>query len=152
MDSKNWHFQILTLPFLEIFLKFVLFIQIAHLWSVIVSSYSPLPFPFSFLRYILSMFQTFLPFSVVMFCSITYIFYRKNVNICMSVPVQSLSHVRLFATSWTATHQASLSITNSWNFLKLISIKYVMPSNHLILCCPLVLLPQSFPASGSFLS
>ena len=52
MESKNWLFKILTLLFLEIFLKFTLFIQIAHLWSVIASSYSPLPFPFSFLRYV----------------------------------------------------------------------------------------------------
>ena len=53
--------------------------------------------------------------------------------------VQLLSHVRLFATSWTAARQASLSITNSRSLLKLMSIESVMPSNHLILCCPLVL-------------
>ena len=64
--------------------------------------------------------------------------------------VQSLNRVWFFATPWTATHQASLSITNSWSSLKLMSIKLVMPSNHLILCHPLLLLPQSFPASGSF--
>ena len=51
---------------------------------------------------------------------------------------------------WTAARQASLSITNSWRLLKHMSIKSVMPSNHLILCHPLFLLPQSFPASGSF--
>ena len=60
--------------------------------------------------------------------------------------VQSLSHVRLFATPWTAAHQASLSITNSWSLLKLMSIKSVMPSNHLILCHPL-LLPSSIFSS-----
>ena len=54
--------------------------------------------------------------------------------------VQSLSRVRLFATPWTATHQASLSITNSRSSLKLTSIKSVMPSSHLILCRPLLLL------------
>ena len=59
--------------------------------------------------------------------------------------VQSLSRVRLFATSWTAARQASLSITNSWSLLKLMSIESVMPSNHLILCCPLLLLPSVFP-------
>ena len=59
--------------------------------------------------------------------------------------VQSLSHVRLFATPWTAAHQASLSITNSWSLLKLISIELVMPSNHLILCHPLLLLPSIIP-------
>ena len=54
------------------------------------------------------------------------------------------------ATSWAAAHQASLSITNSQSLLKLMSIKSVMPSNHLILCCPFSSCLQSFPASGSF--
>ena len=64
--------------------------------------------------------------------------------------VHLLSHVQLFVTPWTATHQAFLSITNSWNLLKLMSIESVIPSNHLILCHPLLLCLQSFPASGSF--
>ena len=64
--------------------------------------------------------------------------------------VQSLSCVRLFVTPWIAARQASLSITNSWSLLKPMSIELVMPSNHLILCRPLLLLPQSLPASGSF--
>ena len=64
--------------------------------------------------------------------------------------VQSLSCVRLFATPWTAAHQASLSITNSWSVLKLTSIESVMPSNHLILCCPLILLPSIFPSIRVF--
>ena len=59
--------------------------------------------------------------------------------------VQSLSRVRS-ATPWTAAHQASLSITNSWSLLKLMSIELVMPSNHLILCRPLLLLPSVFPS------
>ena len=59
---------------------------------------------------------------------------------------QSLSHVRLFATPWIAARQASLSITNSRSFPKLMSIESVMPSNHLILCCPLLLLPSIFPS------
>ena len=59
--------------------------------------------------------------------------------------LQSLSRVRLFATSWTAAHQASLSITNSWSLPKPMSIESVMPSNHLILWCPLLLLPSIFP-------
>ena len=59
--------------------------------------------------------------------------------------VQSLSRVRLFVTPWTAACQASLSITNSWSLLKLISIKSVMPSNHLILCHPLFLLHSIVP-------
>ena len=65
--------------------------------------------------------------------------------------IQSLSHVQLFATPWTAACQASLSITNFQNLLKLMSIESVMPSNHLILCHhPLLLLPSVFSASGSF--
>ena len=59
--------------------------------------------------------------------------------------VQSLSRVRLFATLWAAARQASLSITNSPNLFKLMSIESVMPSNHLILCHPLLLLPSIFP-------
>ena len=68
--------------------------------------------------------------------------------------VQLLSHVRLFVTPWTAACQASLSITNSWSLLKVMSIKSVMPSNHLILYCPLLLLPSSgdFPRSQFFTS
>ena len=64
--------------------------------------------------------------------------------------VQSLSHVRLFATPWTTAHQASLSITNSRSLLKLMSIESVMPCNHLILCCPLFLLPSIFPSMKVF--
>ena len=64
--------------------------------------------------------------------------------------VQSLSRVRLFVTPWIAAHHASLSITNSQSSLKLMSIKSVMPSSHLILCRPLLLLPPALPASGSF--
>ena len=67
-----------------------------------------------------------------------------------SQSVQLLSHVWLFVTPWTAAHQAFLSITNSCRLLKLMSIESVMPSNHLILCCLLLLL-QSFPAAESFL-
>ena len=66
--------------------------------------------------------------------------------------VQSLSPVRLFATLWTAARQASLSITNSWSLLKLMSIELVMPSNHLILCCPLLLPPSVFPSIRVFSS
>ena len=64
--------------------------------------------------------------------------------------VHSLSHVRLFATPQTAKHRASLPLTNSWSLLKLMSFESVMPSNHLILCHPLLLLPSIFPTSGSF--
>ena len=64
--------------------------------------------------------------------------------------VQSLSLVSLFATAWTAACQASLSITNSQSLLKLMSIEFVMPSNHLILCRPLLLLTLIFPSIRVF--
>ena len=64
--------------------------------------------------------------------------------------VQSLSRVWLSATPWIATNQASLSITNSQSLLKLMSIELVMPSNHLILCCPLLLLPPIPPSIRVF--
>ena len=66
------------------------------------------------------------------------------------VVAQSLSCVLLFATPWTATHQASLSFTISQSLLKLMSIESIMPSNHLILCCPLLLLPSIFPSIRVF--
>ena len=64
--------------------------------------------------------------------------------------VQLLSHVQLFVTPWTAVHQASLSITSSQTLLKLMSIALVMPSNHLILCHPLLLPPSIFPSIRVF--
>ena len=64
--------------------------------------------------------------------------------------VQSLSRVRLSVTPWTAAHQASLSITNSWSLPKHMSIESVMPSNHLILCCPLLLAPSIPPSIRVF--
>ena len=64
--------------------------------------------------------------------------------------VQSLSHVPLFATPWTAARQASLSLTISWSLLKLMSISSVMPSNHLILCHSLLHLPSMFPSIRVF--
>ena len=64
--------------------------------------------------------------------------------------VHSLSHVRLFGTPWTAACQASLSITNSQSLFKLMSIESVMPSNHLILCCPVLLPPSTFPSIRVF--
>ena len=71
-------------------------------------------------------------------------------NVSWVSSVQSLSRVWLFATRWTAAHQASLSITNFRSLLKLMSIKSVMPSNHLILCCPLLLPPSIFPSIRVF--
>ena len=64
--------------------------------------------------------------------------------------VRSLSRVWLFATPWTAASQASLSITNSWSLPKLMPIELVMPSSHLILCPPLLLLPSFFPSIRDF--
>ena len=77
-------------------------------------------------------------------------FILKELTIAFSQSVQSLSHVRLFATPWTAAHQASLSITNSWSLCKLMSIESVMPSNHRILCRPLLLPPSIFPSIRVF--
>ena len=64
--------------------------------------------------------------------------------------IQYRSRVQLFVTPWTAAHQASLSITNSQSLLKLMSVESVMPSNHLILCCPLLLMPSVFPSIRAF--
>ena len=64
--------------------------------------------------------------------------------------IQSLSCVQLFVTSWRTAHQASLSFTISWNLLKFMSIESVMLSNHLVLCCPLLLLPSVFPSMRVF--
>ena len=74
---------------------------------------------------------------------------RGNVS-PSKLSAQSLSHVQLFATPWTAACQASLSITNSQSLLKLMSIESVMPSNHLILCHLLLLLPSIFPSIRVF--
>ena len=69
----------------------------------------------------------------------------KDMQLIISSSVQSLTRVQLFATPWTAAHQAFLSIINSQSLLKLMSIESVMPSNHLILCCSLLFLPSIFP-------
>ena len=75
---------------------------------------------------------------------------RKPYTVFQFSSVQSHSHLRLFATPWTAARQAGLSITSSQSLLKLMSIDSVVPSNHLILCRPHSSRLQSFPASGSF--
>ena len=74
---------------------------------------------------------------------------HKQSVLMYTVVVQLVSHDQLFATSWTAAHQASLSF-NSWTLLKLMSVESVMPSNHLILCGPLLLLPSIFPSIRVF--
>jgi len=75
---------------------------------------------------------------------------KKKLTSCVFSSVQSLSRVWLFVTLWTAAHQASLSIINSWSSRKPMSIESVMPSNHLILCRPLFLLPSIFPSIRIF--
>ena len=80
----------------------------------------------------------------------TLLYRRKWYNIVNNSSVQSLRHVQLFATPWTEEQQASLSITNSQSLLKLMPIKLVMPSTHLILCYPLLLLPPIFPSIRVF--
>ena len=77
-------------------------------------------------------------------------FLRMALAILSLLSVQSLSHIRLFATSWTAARQVSLSITNSRSLLKLMSIKSVKLSNHLILCHPLLFLPSIFASIRVF--
>ena len=94
---------------------------------MIISKYSSLPLPWSLLFWLFSS-----------CCS----FFMSEKGKC-----ESLSHVRLFVTPWTAALQASLSFTISWNLLKLMSVELVMPSNHLNLSSSC---PQSFPTSGSF--
>ena len=78
-----------------------------------------------------------------------YVFNPKHFSV-YHIVVQSLSRVQLFVTPWTAAHQASLSFTISRSWLKLMSIESVMPSNHLILCCPLLLLAWVFPSIRIF--
>ena len=79
-----------------------------------------------------------------------YLFFLEPDSSVQFSSVQSLSHVRLFATPWTAARQAALSITNSRSPPKPMSIESVMPSKHLILCCPLLLLPSIFPSNKVF--
>ena len=75
---------------------------------------------------------------------------RSLGSLIIVVVVQLFSRVWFFETPWTAARQASLPITNSRNLLKLMSIESVMPSNHIILCCPLLLLPSNFPSIRVF--
>ena len=76
--------------------------------------------------------------------------YFNSFLLLFVVVIQSLSHVWFFATPWTEARQASLSINNSRNVLKLMSVESVMPTNHLVLCCPLLLLPSIFPSMRVF--
>ena len=111
--------------------------------------------------------ETVLCFCLCFFFSLVFLGYAVvlHKNQCYSVgyiifhigfslhgSVQSLSRVQLFVTPWTAARQASLSITNSRSLFKLVSIELVIPTNHLILCCPLFLLPSVFPSFRIFSS
>ena len=96
---------------------------------------------------------------IISLCSVMMIFLIFNISnlgllsffSCLaSLVIQLLSCIWLFVTSWTAACQASLSLTVSQSFLWLMSIESVMPSNHLIFCCPLLLLPSIFPRIGIF--
>ena len=78
------------------------------------------------------------------------LFYFFRVKQVLFISVQLPSRIQLFATPWTEAHQASLSIANSWNLFKPMSTESVMPSNHLILCYPLLLLPSVFPSIKVF--
>ena len=120
------------------------------LWVLVSSSWECMhwdnPFHIFWFHFRLKSFHTFLRHVWVSFNQELWL----PVTYSLISSVQSLSHVKLFATPWTAAHQVSLSITNSWSLLKLMSIESVMPSNHLILCHPLSSCLQSFPASESF--
>ena len=96
-----------------------------------------------------SFFMIFAHFLIILFFTVK--FWESFIlDIVVIVIVQSLSHIQTFVTSWTAARQSSLSFTISRSLLKLMSIESVMPSNHLILCHPLLLLPSIFPSIRVF--
>ena len=97
----------------------------------------------------LSLFTNFWTHCCIFFGPIAVSRFSSIIIIGLLILVQSLSHVRLFVTPWTAAHQTSLSFTISWSLLKLLSIELMKPSNHLILCHPL-LLPSIFPSIRVF--
>ena len=84
--------------------------------------------------------------------SVQFCLWMEEENVGFVIVVQSQSRIRLFVTPWTAAHQASLSSTISWSLLKLMSIESMTPSNHLILCRHLLLLPSVFPSIRVFSS
>ena len=104
------------------------------------------------LLYILSLSSLVLLCSSFLLLSYIWVYILKimNYHLNTAVVVQSPTHVQLFETPWTAAPQASLSLTITHSLPKFTSMVSGMPSNYLILCCPLLLLPQSFLASGSF--
>jgi len=113
---------------------------------------------FSFHMFLVFFFYSFF-FPLQLICNLTKLWSEKMleiISILKNLPqhsqlsVHSLSCVQLFETPRTAAHQASLSITNSWSLFRLMSIDSVIPSNHLIFCCPLFLLPSIFPSIRVF--
>ena len=96
--------------------------------------------------------SSLLIFTIIFNLKLEHTGFQKALQYSMNIfsSVQSLSHVQFFATPWSSAHQASQSITNSWSLLKPMSTGSVMPSNHLILCHPLLLLPSIFPSIRSF--
>ena len=160
-----WVFSLVKCLF-KSFLIFVIFLQFWEFWEILLNI---LATSFKYIYILLSHFSYF-----QLWASLSMeILQAKNTGVCYQAllqgifptqelnpdlphcrqilyhvqfsSVQSLSHVRLFATPWTTALQASLSITNSWSPPKPMSIESVMPSNHLILCHPLLLLPSIFP-------
>ena len=111
-------------------------------WWSWVSKYTGIWHPF------LSLFIYFMLRPTI--CVVNWMWNGSHSGMYISQSVQLHSRVRLFATPWTAIYQASLSITNSRSLLKLMSIESLMPSNHLILCHPLFLLPSIFPSIRIF--
>ena len=91
----------------------------------------------------------FSPYDFISSFKVYVLYSERDFQVCLSCCCSSLSHVQLFVTSRTAAHQASLSFTISWSLLKLMSVESVMPSNHRILCHPLLLLPSIFPSLRS---
>ena len=96
-----------------------------------------------------TIFNLFFRFCNYQIFTFTFIFINKK-QVSLVVVIQSLSRVQLFATPWAAEHQASLSFAISQNLLKLMPIESAIPSNHLILCCLLLLLPSIFPSTRVF--
>ena len=96
--------------------------------------------------------SSLLIFTIIFNLKLEHTGFQKALQYSMNIfsSVQSLSHVQFFATPWSAARQASQSITNSWSLLKPMSTGSVMPSNHLILCHPLLLLPSIFPSIRAF--
>ena len=96
--------------------------------------------------------SSLLIFTIIFNLKLEHTGFQKALQYSMNIfsSVQSLSHVQFFATPWSAARQASQSITNSWSLLKPMSTGSVMPSNHLILCHPLLLLPSIFPSIRVF--